>query len=44
MDKNSRNDVMEAQMRKARSIEKLKLHNVPYIEHLPVMLAAGVRI
>ncbi len=40
MDKNSRNDVMEAQMRKVRSIEKLKLHNVPYIEHLPVIETA----
>lgn len=30
-------DVREAQMRRARSIEILKAHNVPYIEHLPVI-------
>lgn len=30
-------DDREAQMRKARSIEILKAHNVPYIEHLPVI-------
>lgn len=40
MEKNSQNDVMEAQRRKERSIEKLKLHNVPYIVHLPVIETA----
>ncbi|MDE7324050.1 MAG: DUF4272 domain-containing protein [Lachnospiraceae bacterium] len=39
------NDAREAQMRKERSIEKLKLHNVPYIQHLPVIeTASAVRI
>lgn len=32
-DKGSR----EAQMRRQRSIEILRAHNVPYIEHLPVI-------
>lgn len=30
----------EAQMRKKRSIEILKAHNVPYIQHLPVIETA----
>ena len=31
----------EAQMRKKRSIEILKAHNVPYIQHLPVIETAN---
>ncbi|MDE7479030.1 MAG: DUF4272 domain-containing protein, partial [Lachnospiraceae bacterium] len=31
------NVISEAQMRKERSIEILKAHNVPYIQHLPVI-------
>lgn len=35
----------EAQMRKKRSIEILKAHNVPYIQHLPVIeIANNVKI
>ncbi len=36
-DHNGEMDVLEAQMRKERSMEILKAHNVPYIEHLPVI-------
>ncbi|MDE6219978.1 MAG: DUF4272 domain-containing protein [Lachnospiraceae bacterium] len=36
------NDFKEAQMRKERSIEILKAHKVPYIEHLPVMETANM--
>ena len=34
-------DLNEAQMRKKRSIEILKVHNVPYIQHLPVIKTAN---
>lgn len=38
-------DDIEAQMRKERSVEILKAHGVPYIEHLPVIETAdSVRI
>lgn len=33
----SENSAQEAQMRRKRSIEILRAHNVPYIEHLPVI-------
>ncbi len=41
----SQYDLKEAQMRKKRSIEILKAHNVPYIQHLPTIETAdAVRV
>ncbi len=36
----NRHELKEAQMRKKRSIEILKAHNVPYIPHLPMIATA----
>ena len=41
----SQYDLKEAQMRKKRSIEILKAHKVPYIQHLPTIETAdAVRV
>lgn len=40
MQKNNEENIRDAQMRRERSIEILKAHNVPYIAHLPVIETA----